>query len=112
MNKILLTRPAVWGFIAVMALIALVIPQSYAADEDSKIDVIISFKDKPGASEEALVRGLGGEVRYNYNIIDALAASIPSSAAVGLSHNPKVEADELDGLVYAADAELYHNLNV
>ena len=89
-----------------MALIALVIPQSYAADEDSKIDVIISFKDKPGASEEALVRGLGGEVRYNYNIIDALAASIPSSAAVGLSHNPKVEAVELDGLVYAADAEL------
>ena len=95
------------GLIAVTALISLGLPQSYAAHAD-KIDVIVSFKDKPGTAEESLVRGMGGEVNYNYSLVNALAVSLPSSAINGLSNNPKVQAVELDGLVYAMDAELTH----
>ena len=105
MNKSTLKRPAIFGLIAVIAFVSLGLPQSYAANT-SKVDVIVSFKDKPGAAEESLVRGMGGEVNYNYNLINAMALTIPTSAINGLTNNPNVTAVELDGLVYAMDTEL------
>jgi len=76
------------------------------AKSEPKVDVFISFHNTPGAAEHALVERAGGTVRYSYNIVPAVAASVPESAIQGLLNNPKVTSVELDGAVYAVDTEL------
>ena len=76
------------------------------AKSESKIDVFISFHNAPGVAEHALVNRAGGTVRYSYNIVPAVAASVPESAIQGLLNHSKVTSVELDGTVYAVDTEL------
>ena len=70
------------------------------------IKVLIGFKDKPGPTEQALVNSLGGKIKKTYNIIPAMAASLPEKAIEALKKNPNIMDIELDGLVYALDTEL------
>jgi subtilisin len=76
------------------------------ASESPKVDVFVSFDRNPGQAEEELVRAFGGIVKYNYNIVPAIAASVPESSIQGLLNNPRIINIELDGIVYAIDAEL------
>lgn len=91
-----------------MAAVGVVGPTSsqVQAAGNNKIDVFISFGKTPGASEHAIVNRAGGTVRYSYTIVPAVAASIPEIAIQGLLNNPRVASVELDGKVYAVDAEL------
>lgn len=70
---------------------------------DGLVKVLIGFKEKPGASQQAMVRGVGGKIKYTYHIVDAIAASIPEKAIVALQKNPNVRYVEPDGIVYALD---------
>src|SRR3989344_4713397 len=79
---------------------------------DNLARVIISFDKPVGPSEQALVRAHGGEIKYSYSIVDAIAATLPAGAIEGLSHNPHVTAVEMDGPVYAADIELDNSWGV
>jgi subtilisin len=74
---------------------------SNSANGMEKVDVLIAFHQPPGPSEEALVRGFGGSVKFTYDIVPAIAASLPQSALEGLSKNPKVALIEPDVAVYA-----------
>lgn len=78
---------AVCGIILVLLL---VFSGTVAAAPPEKVDVIIGFDRTPGPSEEGLVRGCGGEIKYTYNIIPAIAASVPETAIQGLLRNPRV----------------------
>lgn len=70
-----------------------------------KADVIIAFKNQPGPSEAALLKGLGGTVKHTYHIVPAMAASLPQAAIDALSKNPKVLRIEPDVEAFAlADA--------
>ena len=73
---------------------------------NNKVDVFVSFNKIPGASERAVVERAGGTVRFSYTIVPAIAASVPETAIRGLLNNPRVTSVELDGKVYAVDAEL------
>lgn len=73
---------------------------------DGLVKVLIGFKEKPGASQQAMVRGVGGKIKYTYHIVDAIAASIPEKAIEALRKNPNVTHVELDIKVYALDTEL------
>ena len=93
----------------VVGLIALgIVSSGGAADAaaSSRTDVIIGFKGQPGPAEQALVRQAGGTIRYTYHLVPAIAASVPDAAIVGLQANPNVTSVDLDGKVYAVDAEL------
>ncbi len=68
-----------------------------------KVDVIIGFDRIPGPSEESLVRGVGGKVKYAYDIVPAIAASIPEAAIQGLLRNPRVTAIGPDVAIQATD---------
>lgn len=74
-------------------------------DDDGQ-QVLIGFRRAPGQAEEAIVRAAGGEVRYSYRLIPAIAAWIPAQALDGLSHNPNVTVIEPDVEAHAVDAEL------
>ena len=79
---------------------------------DNLTHVIISFDKPVGHSEQALVRAHGGEIKYSYSIVDAIAAALPAGAIEGLSRNPHITAVEMDGPVYAADIELDNSWGV
>ena len=73
---------------------------------DGLVKVLIGFKEKPGAAQQAMVRGVGGKIKYTYHIVDAIAASIPEKAIVALQNNPNVTHVELDGEIFAIDQAL------
>ena len=79
---------------------------SYAAGPPERVDVLIGFTQTPGPSEQALVRGHNGTIRHSFRLVSAIAANIPAPAMAGLLANPRVTAVELDGRVFAIDAEL------
>ena len=74
--------------------------------------VLIAFDKPVGPSEQALVRAHGGKIKYSYSIVNAVAATLPTGAIEGLSHNPHVTAIDLDDTVYAVDAELDNSWGV
>jgi subtilisin len=76
------------------------------------VNVIIGFNGTSGASEEALVRGLGGQISHRYGIVPGMAASVPEAAIAALRQNPNVAAVDLDGEVHAIDAELTNSWGV
>ena len=71
-----------------------------------RVKVFIGFKSQPGLAEQALVRGVGGRIRYTYHLVPAIAASVPESAIQGLLNNPNITSIEPVIAVYAVDAEL------
>ncbi|MBI2621547.1 MAG: S8 family serine peptidase [Candidatus Levybacteria bacterium] len=77
-----------------------------APQASSREDVIIGFTKTPGKNEQALVKAHGGEIKYTYNLVPAIAANIPTNAQEALLNNPNVKVIEPDIKVYAVDAEL------
>lgn len=82
------------------------------ASSDGLVKVLIGFKEKPGPAEQAVVKGVGGKIKYTYHLVDAIAASIPEKAIDTLQKNPNVTHVELDSKVYALDAELDNSWGV
>jgi subtilisin len=85
---------------------ALAIPANDNAAGLERVPVLIGFSRVPGPSEQALVRGRGGVIKYSYHLVPGIAASIPEAAIEGLLHNPNVTNIDPDIKVYAVDAEL------
>jgi len=71
-----------------------------------RVPVFIGFRQTPGPSEQALVRAHGGAIKYSYNLVPAIAASIPEPAIQGLMRNPNVTYIEPVIEVYAVETEL------
>ena len=72
----------------------------------AKVQVLIAFSHTPGPAEQALVRGAGGEIKYTYHLVPAIAATVPEAALDGLRRNPRVVAVEPDGQAHLLDTEL------
>ena len=77
-----------------------------SAEASSRVDVLIGFTSTPGPNEQALVRGHGGSIKHSFRLVPAIAANISEAAIAGLLRNPHVTGIDLDGTVYAIDAEL------
>ncbi|MEE9583255.1 MAG: S8 family serine peptidase [Dehalococcoidales bacterium] len=77
-----------------------------AAQPPEMVKVLIGFDRQPGPSEEGIVRGAGGAVKYTYHLVPAIAASIPEAAIQGLLKNPRVTSVDLDIEVRAVDQVL------
>jgi len=80
---------------------------------DGLVKVLVGFKQKPGPAEQAVVKGVGGQIKYTYNLIPAIAASVPEVAIEALKKNPNITHVELDSMVYALlDGELDNSWGV
>ena len=91
-----------------------------ADGEESR--VLIGFKQKPDATAKGLVYQYGGEIKYAYHIIPAIAATVPENVIKQLRADPNVRYVEEDGIIKAIgetlpwgidriDAELVHPYN-
>ena len=85
-----------------------------AADKDTKTKepVIIGFKSTPGPADKAMVHGHGGDIKYSYTIINAIAAKLPGPAIENIQKNPRVTYVEMDGEVHTLDTELDNSWGV
>ena len=106
--KKILSYSFILGVVFSMAAVGVIGPTNsqVQAASNNKIDVFVSFDKTPGVAERAIVERAGGTVRFSYTIVPAVAASVPEAAIQGLLNNPNITAVELDGTVYAVDAEL------
>lgn len=51
-----------------------------ASDGNDKVKAIVLFKDKPAPDDIVYLERQGGAIKYNYNIINAVALEIPEKA--------------------------------
>ena len=58
----------------------------------NNIPVLIEFDHQPGPSDQALVRGHGGQVNHTYRFVPGIAATLPEAAMHALSNNPNVKS--------------------
>ena len=79
---------------------------SAAAEPLASVRVIVTFDQPPRASEQMLVRNLGGIVRHSYDLVPAIAAELPPGAVASLRATPGVVMVEEDQLVHLLDTEL------
>ncbi len=87
-------------------MVSLLGPATAAAAPPEMVNVLIGFDRQPGPNEEGIVRGAGGNIKYTYHLVPAIAASVPQTAIEALTRNPRVTRLEADIQVYAVDAEL------
>ena len=70
---------------------------------------LVMFKAKPGASDRAAVKALGGSVNSEYSIVNGMSVTLPNANAVnGIKNNPNVlyvEEDQIYSI--AADTQPY-----
>jgi subtilisin len=64
--------------------------------QPERVKVLVAFGHQPGPAEEALVRGMGGSVKYRYHLVPAIAATLPQPAISALEANPRVTRVEPD----------------
>ncbi|MDT8781614.1 MAG: S8 family serine peptidase [Candidatus Bathyarchaeota archaeon] len=86
------------SFLIITLLFSNFMALTLAAPPEEKVSVIVGFKDKPNAN---LINGHGGEVRFQYTIISAIAANLPKQAIDALSKNPSIAYIEEDAEVFA-----------
>ncbi len=96
------------GFLLVLVLlVALAATPAFGAGggggASEKVPVFVGFTHQPGPAEEGLVRKAGGEIKYTYHLVPAIAASLPQAAIDGLGRNPNVEYIEPDIEVHLID---------
>ncbi|MDI6639839.1 MAG: protease inhibitor I9 family protein [Methanocellales archaeon] len=68
-----------------------------------KVPVIIGFKDRP---DPALIRAHGGDIKYKYHVIPAIAASMSPQACDAMMKNKNVAYIEPDHEVHALQQTL------
>lgn len=76
-----------------LLLASLIVPAGAAQEKNEKIPVLINFKEK---TDTELVKAHGGNVKYEYTIIRAVAAELPQQAIDALSKNPNIAFIEPD----------------
>ncbi|MEA2053325.1 MAG: S8 family serine peptidase [Euryarchaeota archaeon] len=92
--------------------VTVVLAGSAADNGTNKEPVIIGFENTPGPADEAMVRGHGGDIKYSYTIINAIAAKLPEPAIENILKTPRVTYVEMDGEVHTLDAELDNSWGV
>nr|NIV30226.1 S8 family serine peptidase [Anaerolineae bacterium] len=80
--------------------------------QPERVKVLIAFRGQPGPAEQALVRGMGGSVKYTYHLVPAIAATLPEPAISALEANPHVTRVEPDRQMRALDTELDNSWGV
>ena len=102
MKKIVAILMAMMLVISVTVVLA-----GNAPDKDTnKEPVIIGFKSTPSQADKAVVHGHGGDIKYSYTIINAIAAKLPEQAIENIQKNPRVTYVEMDGEVHTLGTEL------
>ena len=103
---------AIVSCILLVAILPGLVASPAWGQQPERVKVLIAFGHQPGPAEEALVRGMGGSVKYRYRLVPAIAATLPEPAISALAANPRVTRVELDRQMRAMDTELENSWGV
>jgi subtilisin len=67
----------------------------------NRVDVLIGFVSPPTPEDVTIVQAAGGQVRFVYSIVPAVAVTVPEPALRGLARDHRVRYIEADAPVYA-----------
>ncbi len=95
-----------------LVLIALIAGTISLASPTAKVPVIINFKDIVTSDDIQIVKDLGGEIKYTYKIIPAIAASVPADNLGVLKAHFRVSRIDDDAEVKAMDIRGDNQINV
>jgi hypothetical protein len=84
------------GALIICAVAGWLTVASIGAQQPDRVDVLILFRQRPNQNDAADVQRAGGRIKYSYNLVPAMAASLPANAVAGLSNNPRIEIIEPD----------------
>ena len=104
-TKSIFKRPLL-GALALVRVLIGPVTATALAQPPAKVKVLIAFTGQPGPAEQALVRGVGGDIKYTYHLVPAMAASLPEAAIDGLRKNPIITRVDPDWAVQVVEAEL------
>ncbi len=92
------------GAVALLALPNSAEAQAAANQANQKITLLVNFHTQPGAAEEAWVEEqLGGQVKYSYQLIPAMAIVVSTDQIDAVVEHPNVSVVEQDGVAYVDD---------
>ncbi len=94
-----------------LALIALIAGTNSLASPIAKFPVIINFKDTVTPGDIQMVKDLGGEIKFTYTIIPAIAASVPADRLGELKRHFRVSGFDEDVEVVAMDINTDNKIN-
>ena len=105
-------------FMVFLILASVLVVGSVTAPAPERVPVIVGFK---GKADAGLIRAHGGDVKYEYGMVSAVACSLPQGAIDALNRNPNIAYIEPDGKVQITqtlpwgidriDAEAVHTYN-
>ncbi len=70
-----------------------------SSERSEEVAVLISFKQKPGPAEQALIHANNGKVKKSYNIVPTIAAVVPRNKLDNIRRHPSVKSVEKDATV-------------
>ncbi len=77
-----------------------------AQTAEEKITLLVNFHTQPGAAEKSWVEDqLGGQVKYNYQMIPAMAIIVSEDKIDQVVEHPNVGVVEEDGQAYVSDID-------
>lgn len=80
------------------------LPQAQESEE--KITLLVNFHTQPGAVEREWVTDqLGGQIKYNYEMIPAMAIIVSPDQIDAVVEHPNVDVVEEDGQAYVTDID-------
>ena len=97
---------AIVSYILLVAILSGLLASPAWGQQPDRVKVLIAFGRQPGPAERALVRGMGGSVKYTYHLVPAIAATLPETAISALVASPHVTRVEPDTQMRALDTEL------
>lgn len=93
----------VWaGFMAAVLVLGVLTPSATAGPPE-RVDLLIGFRSTPDRADRSFIERHGGNVKYSYRLVPAIAASVPETAVARLRSNPRVTTVDPDGRVFAVD---------
>ncbi len=96
-------RKLLVSVLMVMLVVGLLGSSGLAAAPPEKADFLIGFHAAPGPAEQALVRGVGGDIYWQFSIVNVIAAHMSPRAADAVARSPRVAYVEPDGRMYALE---------
>lgn len=87
-------------------------PMGFPEDASSRAKVLIAFAGPPEQAQLAAIRDLGGEIRYVYHLVPAVAATVPGIVVRDLRGAVGAIRVEPDIRIFATDTELDNSWGV
>jgi len=75
------------------------------------VPVLIGFRKRPSVTDKDTIIRNKGQIKYEYTLINVIAATLPKQAIEAIKRNPNVEYVEADDLVHTTYYQNYQQIN-